>query len=367
MKIKAAYAKAHNDLSVETVELAEPKANEVLVKMRAAGVCHSDLHTLRGELRSQPPLVLGHEGAGVVEKIGSNVTNVAIGDPVMINWLPACQNCGTCLQGHPTMCETFPETTYQGFMSDGTSRLQTTEGQMIRQFLSAATMAEYTVVNEVGAIPIPADVPFDVAAIMGCAVMTGVGAVMNTANLESGSSAAVIGCGGIGLSILLGLKMAGCYPLIAVDVMDSKLEFAEELGATHTINSRNDDAVAAMKAITGKGPQYVFDSVGHSSTIAQALAAAAPYGKATVTGMHSALEDVPVPAAALMFENKSLLGSFVGSCRPRVDLPKLIELFRGGRLPVDALISTHYTLDDVVQAFADMEAGKVARGVIMFD
>jgi len=367
MKIKAAVAKALNNLVVDNVELAPPKAGEVLVKMRAAGVCHSDLHTLRGELRAQPPIVLGHEGAGIVEEVGDGVMHVKVGDPVMINWLPACRTCPTCVQGHTSLCETFPSTVLQGLMRDGTSRLQSTEGEVLKQYLGSATMAEYAVVNSAGVIPIPADVPFDVAAIVGCAVMTGVGAVMNTAEVATGSSAAVIGCGGIGLSILLGLKMAGCYPIVAVDVLDSKLDLARELGATHTVNARNDDAVKAMRAATTNGPEYVFDSVGNAATIGQAIKAAAPFGTATITGMHGVLEDVPVPINSLIFQSKRLLGSFVGSARPQVDLPKLIELYRSGRLPLGSLISKHYALDDVSQAFEDMETGKVARGVIMFD
>lgn len=371
MQVKAAIAKSLNNLIVDTVELAPPKAGEVLVKMRAAGVCHSDLHTLRGELRAVPPIVLGHEGAGVVEEVGEGVTHVKAGDPVMINWLPACRTCPTCVQGHTSLCETFPATILQGLMRDGTSRLQTTDGEMLKQYLGSATMADYAVVNAAGVIPIPADVPFDVAAIVGCAVMTGVGAVMNTAEVATGSSAAVIGCGGIGLSILLGLKMAGCYPIIAVDVLDSKLDMATELGATHTVNARNEDAVKAMRSAIGDGPadgpEYIFDSVGNAMTIGQAMKATAPFGTATITGMHGVLEDVPVPINSLMFQSKRLLGSFVGSARPQVDLPKLIELYRSGRLPLKSLISKHYALDDVAQAFEDMETGKIARGVIMFD
>lgn len=367
MKMKAAVARELNQLTVETVDMDEPKADEVLVRIQAAGVCHSDLHTLRGELRARPPIVLGHEGAGIVEAVGADVQRVQPGERVLINWLPSCGQCATCRHGHTSLCETFPSTVFQGLLRDGSSRLHTEDGIQLKHFLSAATMAEYSIVPEAGVVPLPDDVPFDVAAIIGCAVMTGVGAVLNTAQVAPGSSAAVIGCGGIGLNIILGCKLAGCYPIIAVDVMESKLEFARELGATHTVNGRAEDAVEAMKRLVHNGPEYVFDSVGAPATIAQAVRAAAPYGTATVTGMHDILQPVPTPMDALIFQNKRLLGSFVGSSRPQVDLPKLIELYRGGRLNLDALISRHYKLDEVSQAFADMEAGTVARGVLMME
>lgn len=367
MKVKAVVVPKHNELNVTDVELDAPKADEVLVKIKAAGVCHSDLHTLRGELRAQPPLVLGHEGAGVVESVGSNVTRVKAGDRVMINWLPGCEVCPTCADGHPTLCETLPGTVLQGFQTDGTSRLSASDGSMLKQFLGSSTMAEYTVVNEKGVVPIPDDVPFDVAAITGCAVMTGVGAVMNTAKVAPGSSAVLIGCGGVGLCILQGLKMAGCYPIIAVDVIDSKLEFAAELGATHTINSKETDAIEAIKELTRGGAEYVFDSVGAPATISQAMMATKLYGTTTVTGMHNILEPVPVPMNTLIFQNKTLLGSFAGSGNPQTFLPKLLELYSGGRLDLDALITKRYPLSDIEEAFDDMETGRVVRGVLMLE
>ena len=368
MKMKAAVVRELNQLAIEEVELDPPKAGEVLVRIKAAGVCHSDLHTMRGELRAQPPIVLGHEGAGIVESIGDGVTRVKAGDRVMINWLPACESCPTCLAGHSSLCETFPSTTFQGLLPpSGESRLHAEDGTVLKHFLSAATMAEYSVVPEAGVIPIPDDVPFGVASIIGCAVMTGVGAVINTAQVLPGSSAALIGCGGVGLSILQGLRMSGAYPLIAIDVLDSKLDFATELGATHTINSRTGDLMKELHAIVPGGAEYVFDSVGRKETVAQAIHATAAYGSATVTGMHDALAEIPVPAGPLIFQNKKLLGSFVGSCRPQVDLPKLVELYRGGRLDIDALITKRYPLEEVNQAFADMEGGSVARGVLVFE
>ncbi len=367
MKIRAAVARAINQLTVEDIELEAPHPGEVLVRIHAAGVCHSDLHTYKGELRTTPPVVLGHEGAGVVEAVGPGATRVKPGDRVMINWLPSCLECPSCLAGRPTLCERFATTTIQSRMPDGTLRHRTQDGLELKPYLSSATMATYAVIHQNGLVPLPDDVPFEIGAVIGCAVMTGVGAVLNTAKITPGSSAAVIGCGGVGLSALLGCMLAGCYPLIAVDIVPSKLEFARALGATHTINSREMDAVKAMREITRLGPDYAFDSVGAAVTMTQALMGVRPGGTAVVMGMHALKEDVPISAAALIAQNKSLLGSFAGSSKPLVDLPKLIELYRSGRLPVDKLISHRYGLEQTEQAFADLAAGKIARGVLILE
>ncbi|MEM7127624.1 MAG: Zn-dependent alcohol dehydrogenase [Chloroflexota bacterium] len=367
MKINAAVVHQHHELSVEEVELDAPKAGEVLVRIRAAGVCHSDLHTLRGELRAQPPLVLGHEGAGIVEAVGEGVTKVAPGDRVMINWLPGCQQCTKCQKGIPTLCETFPSTVLQGYLVDGTSRISSTKGAELKQFLGSSTMGDYTVVSQNGVVPIPDDVPFEVAAITGCAVMTGVGAVMNTAKVATGSSAVLIGCGGVGLCVLLGLKLAGCYPIIAVDVLESKLDFALELGATHVLNGRDEDVLDEIRKLTGGGADYVFDSVGAPPTIDQAIMAAGADSTITVTGMHDVLQPIALPVGPIIFQNKRFLGSFAGSCNPHSFLPKLLELYRGRRLDLDSLITRRYALNQIHQAFDDMEAGEVVRGVLMLE
>ena len=366
MRIRAAVSREIGHLAIEEVELAPPKEREVLVRMCAAGVCHSDLHTLRGELRAVPPLVLGHEGAGIVEAVGSGVTRCKPGDRIVINWLPACESCPTCLSGRQNLCERLAATTFQALLADGTSRLSTTDGMTLKHFLSAATMAEYSVISESSAVPIPDAVPFEIAAVIGCAVATGVGAVMNTARARPGLPAAVIGCGGVGLSALLGCKLAGCNPIIAVDVLESKLEFARAAGADDTLNSAvSENPAKDLRAMTGGGPEYVFDSVGAASTIDLSVRAVRPGGTATIVGLHAAKQAVEIPAGALVLQNKRLLGSFVGSIRPRLDLPRLLGLYLGGRLPLDDLITKRYPLDDLPKAFDDMEAGRVARGVLM--
>jgi Zn-dependent alcohol dehydrogenase len=367
VETKAAVVREKDRLTIEAVQIDPPKEGEVLVRIQAAGVCHSDLHTLRGELRTTPPLVLGHEGAGIVEKVGPGVENVKPGDRIVINWLPSCDSCPQCLRGNYTLCEKLFETTFKGTLRDGTSRLQTRDGMKLKQYLSASTMAEYTVIDQASAVIIPDDVPFEVAAVVGCAVATGVGSVINTARTGPGSSAAVIGCGGVGLSMVMGCRLAGAHPIIAVDVKESKLAFARELGASDVVDASKIDAVERLREMTGGGPDYVFDSVGGAATIRQALEAARRGGTAVVAGLHSALGEARITPGTLVLQNKSLLGSFAGSTCPRRDLPMLLELFRAGRLPVDRLITRSYRLEQLDEAFADMEAGTIARSVITFE
>ena len=366
MRIKAALVREVNQLTVEEVELDPPKDTEALVRMKAAGVCHSDLHTCRGELRATPPLVLGHEGAGIVEAVGRGVSRVRTGDRVTINWLPACEVCPTCLSGRYNLCERLPATTFKAVLLDGTTRLKTLDGKPLKHMLGAAAMAEFAVVDESAVVPVPDEVPFDVAAVIGCAVATGVGAVINTARAKPGLPAAVIGCGGIGLNVIQGCRLAGLSPIIAVDVVDRKLEFARRAGATHTVNAAADDVVKKLREWTRGGPEYVFDSVGSAQTISQALQAACPGGTAVIIGLHAAKVEAPVSPAVLVLQNKKLLGSFMGSIRPRLDLPMLMQLYLAGRLALDDLITKRYPLEQVGQAFDDMESGKVARGVLVF-
>lgn len=363
--MRAVVTREVGQLGIEEVELDAPKADEVLVRIRAAGVCHSDLHTYRGELRAMPPLVLGHEGAGIVAGIGGDVTRVQVGERVLVNWVPACESCPQCLRGRQNLCQRLGATTFQGLMLDGTTRLRTADGLALKHYLSAATMAEYAVIHEASAIPFPEDVPFEVAAVTGCAVATGVGAVINTAQARAGQGAAVIGCGGVGLSAIMGCRLAGCHPIIAVDVLPGKFAFAQELGATGVVDAGQSDAVDTLRKMTAGGPEYVFDSVGSGTTISQALQAARPGGTAVIMGLHAVREEVSISSAPLVLGNKRLLGSFVGSIRPRLDLPMLIELYRAGRLPIDKLITKRYALDELPQAFADMQAGRTARGVLM--
>lgn len=367
MKIHAAVVRELNKLSIEMVELAPPGNGEVLVKIRAAGVCHSDLHTLKGELRTVPPLVLGHEGAGIVEEVGPGVTSVRPGDSVLVNWLPADYTCPTCLRGFPNVCERLFKTTFQGLLPSGETRLTTNDGVKLKHYLGASTMADYAVLDQGSVIPIPSDVPFDVGAVIGCAVATGVGAVINTAQAIPGSVAAVIGCGGVGLAALQGCQLAGCRPIIAVDVVPGKLEIAKAMGATDIVNAKETNAVKAIRSVTKGGPDFIVDTVGSAITIPQAIQAVRMGGTAVVAGLHSANVEIPFVPGWLIFQNKQVRGSFAGQIRPHLDLPKLVELYRGGRLRLNELITKRYPLKDVESAFADMQAGTTARGVIIFE
>ncbi len=367
MKTLAAVVRRPGELTIEEITLDPPQAGEVLVRMLAAGVCHSDLHTYLGELRVMPPLVLGHEGAGIVEEVGSEVTRVAPGDYVMINWLPADGTCRACLRGDQHLCERLQETTFAGMLLDGTTRLHTDDGVDLKHYLTASTMSTRMVYMEDAVIPMPTDVPAEVVAITGCAVATGIGTVVNSVRAEPGSSAAVIGCGGIGLSMIQGSKLSGCHPIIALDLVDGRLEIAGQLGATHTINSARVEATGAVHDLTGPGADYAFDSVGSEVTINQALELIRPGGTVGVAGLHSARAEVAIPAGPLVLQAKTLRGAFGGSLKPRQDLPRLIELFRAGLLQTDQMITHRYRLEELRQAFADMQAGRGAKSVIVFD
>ena len=367
MKTLAAVVREPGELTIEEITLDPPQDGEVLVRMVAAGVCHSDLHTYLGQLRVTPPLVLGHEGAGIVEAVGSGVTRVVPGDHVMINWLPADGTCRACLRGDQHLCERFPATTFAGKLLDGTTRLHTHDGIDLKHYLTASTMSERMVLIEDAVIPVPADVPADVVAITGCAVITGVGTVVNRVKAEPGSSAVVIGCGGIGLSMVQGAKLSGCHPIVAVDLVDEKLDLALLLGATHAINASREEAGEAVRDLTALGADYAFDSVGSEETINQALQLIRPGGTAAVAGLHSARSEVGIPAGPLVLQAKTLMGSFGGSLKPRQDLPRLIELYNVGLLQTDQMITKRCNLRDLPEAFADMQAGRGARSVILFD
>lgn len=365
LSMQAAVVREVNALTIERVLLDEPHPREVLVRMQAAGVCHSDLGTLQGRMRAAPPLVLGHEGAGIVEAIGSEVTRVKPGDHVLINWMPHCNVCPQCLRGRPHLCERLYATTFQAYLPDGTTRLRTEDGLALKHYLSASTMAEWSVLDESSVVPIPEDVPFDVAAVIGCAVVTGVGAALHTGNAKPGMTAAVIGCGGVGLSAIMGCALASCQTIIAVDTVPGKLEFARELGATHTLLATSGmDLPAAFRQIVRGGPDLVIDSVGATATVAQALDGVMTGGTAVVVGLYEVHTPAPINLVSLVYGNKRLAGSFFGESKPLVDLPMLVAHYRAGRLPVQKLISTHYALEELPRAFADMEAGAVARGVL---
>jgi S-(hydroxymethyl)glutathione dehydrogenase/alcohol dehydrogenase len=350
---------------VETVEIESPRRDEVMVQIEACGVCHSDLSATNGTIPLPPPSVLGHEAAGRIVEVGEGVTDVAVGDRIMISWIAICGKCRYCVEGRPALCDMSARATIT--LPDGTSRIKDAQGNPMNHFAGVSVMAEYATVHKDNVIKLDVDVDADKAALVGCAVMTGVGAAINTAKVAPGSSVLVIGSGGIGLNVIQGAALAGAEMIIAVDMEDKKLGFAQTFGATHTINSRSDgDPVAKVMELTGEGADYAFECIGRASTIEQCYNAIRKGGTAVVVGVAPLSEQVTLGAFMMPFTEKVLTGSMYGSGRPRVDFPRLLSLYKANRLKLDELVTATYSIDDAPRAFADLSSGANARGVIVF-
>ncbi len=353
----------HTPLVIEELDLAEPGPGEVLVKVNATGVCHSDLHIIDGEWKSPLPQVLGHEAAGTVVQCGAGVTHLVPGQRVIFSFRPNCGECFYCHQGHPVLCE--GRNGPAGAFPDGTTRLSK-NGRPVYQMARMGSFAEYSITLAEQLIPIPDDFPMAAAALIGCAVMTGVGAVMNTAQVQPGSSVAVIGCGGVGLNVIQGARLAGASMIIAIDMRENKLEYAQRFGATELINASEGDPVQQVRALTaGRGADYTFEAIGLGLTIRQAVDAARPRGTVTIVGMAPDGEEVHLDARVLAGHEKIIRGSYYGSARPRVDFPKIVGLYANHKLEIDPLISRTYRLDQINEGFDLLRRGEVARGVIM--
>ncbi len=363
--VRAAILRAaHAPLSIETLELAGPGPGEVLVRYGASGVCHSDLHCIDGEWTVPLPLVLGHEGAGTVEAIGAGVTGLAPGDTAVLSWRYACGHCRACLRGRSWVCS---ETRINdSTLDDGTLRFRDAEGTGVYQYLSVGTFAERAVVPASAVVPIAPSVPFEIACLIGCSVTTGVGAVVNTAQVEPGASVVVIGCGGVGLSVVMGAALAGAHPIIAVDVEDAKLEQARDLGATHAVRG-DGDLGAAVRAIVPGGADYAFEAIGLRPTIELMPELLCLGGVAVMVGMTA--EDVRVSFSGfgLVEYGYSVLGSNYGSSVAPIDFPRIAALYEAGKLPIDRLITRRIALDEVDSAFDDMRARRGGRAVIVYD
>jgi len=350
---------------VETVEVESPRRGEVMVKIGACGVCHSDLSATNGTIPLPPPLVLGHEAAGTICELGEGVTDLAVGDTVVVSWIPMCGKCRYCVEGRPALCDMAAKATIT--LPDGTQRFKDKDGKPLNHMAGTGVMAEYATLHRDNVIKIDPSVGIDKAAIVGCAVMTGVGAVLNTAGVEPGSSCVVFGAGGVGLNAIQGCAVSGAKQIIAIDMADKKLEFARQFGATHTVNPASDgDAVAKVMELTGGGADYAFECIGLGTTIQQAYNCIRKGGTAVVVGVSKPTETVTLGAFLMPFQEKVLVGSMYGSARPSVDFPKLLDLYKGGRLKLDELVTATYSVDQAEQAFADLVAGVNARGVIVF-
>ncbi|MDE0300087.1 MAG: Zn-dependent alcohol dehydrogenase [Candidatus Poribacteria bacterium] len=348
---------------VEDIEMEAPRKGEILVKMAATGVCHSCYHVVTGLLTPPLPTVLGDEGAGVVEEIGEGVTLVKPGDHVILSWMESCGHCIYCVQGRSNLCLAGREKE-EGFLPDGTTRYKK-NGKSIHHFATVASFAEYSVIPETCAVPIDRKIPLDKAALIGCSVTTGVCAATNTAQVRPGSSVAVFGAGGIGLNVIQGAAIAGAEKIIAVDLLASKLAFALEFGATHTVNADHVDPIEAIHALTdGLGVEYSFEAIGARTTYEQALYALRNGGTAVWVGAPPR-EPLSFDAGVVFWGEKTVKGCCYGSSRSRFDMPRLLALYRAGILKLDELITQTYRLEEVNTAFKDMLDGKVARGMIL--
>src|SRR6266581_627582 len=366
--VKAAILEAPTtDLIVEYIDCQEPKAGEVLVRIAASGVCQSDLHVVHGTQTTPLPVVLGHEGAGTVEAVGPNVTRVKVGNHVVLSWLPYCGQCVYCLSGHPNLCSVAYAALAKGTLLDGTSRLSRS-GKPIYHYSFISSFAEYAVVPEAGCVIIRPDIPLDKAALVGCAVMTGVGAAINTAQVRPGSSVAVIGAGGVGLNIMQGAQLAGAAVIIAIDLNPSKLERATTFGATHTINAAEVEAVAAVRELTkGVGADFSFAAVGRPQTMRQCWEMARSGGTAVMVGVSPEGSELSLPANRVVREERRLMGSFYGSARPHIDMPMILELYMAGKLKLDELVTHRFSLEKINEAVRSLESGEAVRPVIVYD
>jgi len=351
--------------TVETLELSPPLAGEVQVRVRAVGVCHSDWHLMTGATSHPVPVVPGHEGAGVVEAVGPGVTTVKVGDHVALNWAPNCGHCFYCLHAKPSLCAEYLESIWAGVLLDGTTRLHL-NGEPVFHFSALAAFAERTVVPEACCVRMPEEVPFEIAAVIGCAVTTGVGSVLNTAKVAPGSSVAVLGAGGVGLSTIMAARLAGAYPVIAIDTSAEKLEFARSLGATHGFLSGPGLLAEVRNLCGGRGPDYAFEAVGIPALQEQCLELIRPGGVAVLSGISPMGSGTNLPGALITRQEKTVMGSYYGTSSSARDFPLYAQMYLSGQLPLDRLVTRRYPLEQINEAYADLIGGLPGRGVIVF-
>jgi S-(hydroxymethyl)glutathione dehydrogenase / alcohol dehydrogenase len=353
-------------LTIETLEMAPLAPGDVLVRIRASGLCHTDLEVIQGSLAYPLPIVLGHEGAGIVEAVGSAVTQVRPGDHVICSWNPHCGHCFYCERDLPILCEPFGRNQPRGLLLDGSSRMSRF-GATVYHYSVTSTHAQYSVVPESGAIAIPKEIAFDRACIVGCGVMTGVGAAVRKAKVEAGSNVVVIGCGAVGLNVIQGAKLVDAGQIIAVDVGAQKLTRAQQFGATHAIDSSQGDVVGQIQALTaGRGADYAFEAAGHAATFRLAVEAVRPAGQVVWLGKVNVDQEVSFRWGSLMGERRIVRSSY-GDARPRRDFPWLVREYLAGRLQLDALITRRIPLAEINEGFAALARGEGIRTVVMFD
>ena len=357
--------KSSKPLSIEEIIISPPLENEVLVEVKGAGLCHSDLSVINGSRVMPLPLVIGHEGAGEVVEVGNAVKDIKIGDHVSFQFSPSCGRCRRCLEGRPQVCELAAATKGKGQLMSGGSRLSDLDGNVLNHHTGVSCMSQYSVVDRGSVVVIDKSVNIQDAALFGCAVMTGVGAVINTARIRPGDSIAIIGLGGVGLNGIIGAKLGGAETIIAVDIDPSKFIRAKELGATHCFDSRNNDTIEEIRELTKGGVDFAIDLAGVIPAMNTAYELIR-YGGAVVTaGLSPINTQFSFNHSDLVAQEKSILGSYMGSCVPVRDVPRFLNLFQQGRLPVDKLIDGKITFDDLNEGFDKLSNGEVVRQILM--
>jgi alcohol dehydrogenase len=364
MNAPAPYAKS-KPISIETIHLDAPGPGEVLVRIGAAGLCHSDLSVINGDRPRPMPMALGHEAAGVVEALGAGVSDLKPGDHVVMVFMPSCGHCLPCAEGRPALCEEGAAANAAGTLVTGAVRLSDHSGH-IHHHLGVSAFADHAVVSRNSLVKIDRDLPFVEAALFGCAVLTGVGAVVNTAQVRAGASTVVIGLGGVGLASVLGARAAGASRIVAVDLSPEKLALAKELGATAVVNGRDEDAVEQVRELTDGGADYAFEMAGSTRALDNAFKMTKRGGVTVTAGLPPPGSALPVNVVQLVGEERTLKGSYIGTCVPVRDIPRFIELYRDGRLPVNRLLSGKLKLEDINEGFDRLHDGSAVRQVIEF-
>ncbi|MZR32513.1 Zn-dependent alcohol dehydrogenase [Sneathiella litorea] len=360
--MKAAVCREFNKpLQIENLEIASPEEGEVRVKLDACAICHSDITYMDGGWGGSLPMVLGHEAAGVVVEIGAGVRHIQVGDHVLVTLIRSCGHCADCENGEPYICST-------PFPIDEKSRLTSATGEKIGQGLRTGAFAEEVVVDQSQLVILPKNFPMDTASLLSCGVITGLGAVVNTAKVDCGASVVVIGCGGVGLNSIQGAALVNAAPIIAIDLVEEKLKPARSFGATHTVNPLVNDAVEYIRGLTiGRGADYVFVAAGSPRAFEQGLDLLAPSGTLVIVGMPPTGQKIAVEAGNIAGSGQRILGSKMGSTRLRVDIPKLVALYEAGRLKLDELITGRYPLEKINEAIDEVRADKALRNVIIFE
>lgn len=357
------YAKS-KPLVIEELELEAPGEGEVLIQIKAAGLCHSDLSVMNGSRPRPMPMAIGHEAAGEVMEVGANVKDLKAGDHVVVIFVPSCGHCLPCMEGRPALCEPAAVSNNDGTLISGATRLSL-NGKPVYHHVGVSVFAEYAVCSRNSLVKIDASLPFEEAALFGCAVLTGVGAVVNTAQVPPGTSAAVIGLGGVGLNAMLAAKMSGCTKIIAIDMLDDKLALAKQLGATHTFNAGDKNVVEAVRDATGGGVHFAFEIAGSAKALELAYQITRRGGETVTAGLPHPDDTFPLPHTNLVAEERTVKGSYIGSCVPLRDVPRFIELYQQGLLPVDRLMSDRIGLDDLNAAFDKLADGQTVRQILV--